>query len=462
MNTRLAAVLLAFHVTLLSTEALGQNRQESVRALGYFNGQTVLQAVPGAAAARTTLEREAEAARQELERTAEALRAQKAEYLESVLAARQRQLLQPIRDEVYSVVEAVRRESGLTDMIDVSEVGVLAADPSLDLTSHIAAVLSARAQHLPTPRHTITTASSTKFASASSSALWNGAPGIAEARRDVEAARASGEPDRESGIFAPIISIITAALNDLLRSAGFGMIFDADGPNMPPFVTKDVTAEALSRVTQATYARGHAPSMSSEPSPSVSASAKTSQPPSATVPAPSPTVPATGHATPLPTASCGGNEWGPARFVKSDKAVQYRMTLDGKNNGLHYIRICFFVNKSDPINNCAQLGPSCEGWYMNVQYPEGPAWDMTKSAFVKFDRSFDGNFIVGPLALPLGSSPADDTYWDPAANQVMGRVFEGGPVAVFPFWIACVDRALANVQHECAAEVGGQAPQVIR
>lgn len=64
--------------------------------------------------------------RQELQR--------RAQELEQRAAQRQQELLGPILDQVRSVIEEIRAEQGYKMVFDASAAGVLAADPSLDVT----------------------------------------------------------------------------------------------------------------------------------------------------------------------------------------------------------------------------------------------------------------------------------------------------------------------------------------
>ncbi len=60
---------------------------------------------------------------------------QRATELEQTANQRQQELLAPILDRVGQVIEAVRQERNYTIVFDISGSGVVAADPSLDVTA---------------------------------------------------------------------------------------------------------------------------------------------------------------------------------------------------------------------------------------------------------------------------------------------------------------------------------------
>lgn len=59
---------------------------------------------------------------------------QRAAELERQAGQRQQELLAPILERVGEVIEAVRRERDYTIVFDIASSGVVAADPSLDIT----------------------------------------------------------------------------------------------------------------------------------------------------------------------------------------------------------------------------------------------------------------------------------------------------------------------------------------
>lgn len=60
---------------------------------------------------------------------------QRAAELEQKAGARQQELLKPILDRVGEVIEQVRQERQYTIVFDIAGSGVVAADPSLDITA---------------------------------------------------------------------------------------------------------------------------------------------------------------------------------------------------------------------------------------------------------------------------------------------------------------------------------------
>lgn len=60
---------------------------------------------------------------------------QRASELEQKAGQRQQELLKPILDRVGDVIEQVRQERDYTIVFDIAGSGVVAADPSLDITS---------------------------------------------------------------------------------------------------------------------------------------------------------------------------------------------------------------------------------------------------------------------------------------------------------------------------------------
>lgn len=82
---------------------------------------------------------------------------QRYEELNKKANQRQQELLQPILDQVTTVIEKIRDEKGYTMVFDVSSPGVLAADPSLDITQ----VVINRLKQKGPPDTTATTSANT-------------------------------------------------------------------------------------------------------------------------------------------------------------------------------------------------------------------------------------------------------------------------------------------------------------
>lgn len=132
----------------------------------YVNSQEILQQAPGASEAQQTWSRElaqyrgevqqlaaevdsmqgaleqqqdmlnqsaVERRRQEIAQKRQELQ-RRAQELEQKASQRQQELLGPILDQVRDVIEEIRSERGYRLVLDASAAGVLAADPSYDIT----------------------------------------------------------------------------------------------------------------------------------------------------------------------------------------------------------------------------------------------------------------------------------------------------------------------------------------
>jgi len=69
---------------------------------------------------------------------------QRAQELEQRAAQRQQELLNPILADVRSVIEEIRQERGYAMVFDAASSGLLAADPSLDITEMVVSRLQAQ------------------------------------------------------------------------------------------------------------------------------------------------------------------------------------------------------------------------------------------------------------------------------------------------------------------------------
>ena len=133
--------------------------------LGFVNIQQIMTQAPGLAEARATFESEVQRAQPELQRMAteldslqselqrqqatltEAARTQRQTDLQTryttyqqrqvALQQREQALLAPISQRVEAVIEAVRKEGGFALIFDTTEAGIVAADPTLDLTNRV-------------------------------------------------------------------------------------------------------------------------------------------------------------------------------------------------------------------------------------------------------------------------------------------------------------------------------------
>jgi len=142
----------------------------------YINSQELLKATPGATQAQQTWNQElqnyrsevqqlatqvdsleqafqqqesmlSEAAKQrkqqEIQQKRQSLQ-QRTQQLEQQAAHRQQELLQPILNKVRGVIEKIREEHGYTMVFDAAGSGLLAADPSLDITDLVIQRLKAQ------------------------------------------------------------------------------------------------------------------------------------------------------------------------------------------------------------------------------------------------------------------------------------------------------------------------------
>lgn len=152
-------------------------RSATIGKIAFINSQKVVAEAPGAAEARTTIEREmnkhqADLAltddsikntiadfqkrqlalskeardRQEAEiRTRQQALQARADALEQQMQKRQQDLVKPIMDRINTVLMDLREKNGYVMIFDVSAGSVVAADPALDLTDTVLARLKTMA-----------------------------------------------------------------------------------------------------------------------------------------------------------------------------------------------------------------------------------------------------------------------------------------------------------------------------
>jgi outer membrane protein len=146
--------------------------------IAYVRSQLIFQEAPGAADARTTIQREMDKYQAELalaedslnnmvkdyqtrsvmlspdakKKQEDLLNAKKksldtrAESYDGLMRKRQQELVQPIMDKINKILDDVRKERGIALVFDVSQQGVIiSADTTLDLTSEVLARLKAQA-----------------------------------------------------------------------------------------------------------------------------------------------------------------------------------------------------------------------------------------------------------------------------------------------------------------------------
>lgn len=149
----------------------------TVGKIAYINSQKVVAEAPGAAEARTTIEREMNKHQADLALAADSIkniiadfqkrqlalsndardkqegdiRARqqslqgRADALETQMQKRQADLVKPIMDRINVVLTDLREKNGYVMIFDVSAGSVVAADPSLDLTDTVLARLKTMA-----------------------------------------------------------------------------------------------------------------------------------------------------------------------------------------------------------------------------------------------------------------------------------------------------------------------------
>ncbi len=151
---------------VLGYQAGGQ--QQPVK-LAYINSAVIIESTPGATEAQQTFEREMARWRAEVQVLADSLQAmlsqyeqqqvmlspekrderqqailqkrleynQRVEELQTSAQTRQAQLVQPIYDQISTVLGVMREEGSYSMIFDVSAGAVIAADTALDITSQV-------------------------------------------------------------------------------------------------------------------------------------------------------------------------------------------------------------------------------------------------------------------------------------------------------------------------------------
>lgn len=172
LTVALAAAGLAFAATSqLSAQATGGIK------IGYIDSRRVIQEAPGAAEARSTLEKEMAGWQAQLKAmddslstlmqsyqqqsvmlSADAKKAkeaeivqkrggweQRAQQLQETAGQRQETLMKPILDKVQVAINELRQSEGYAFIFDMASQAMVAADPTLDLTDKVIARLKAAA-----------------------------------------------------------------------------------------------------------------------------------------------------------------------------------------------------------------------------------------------------------------------------------------------------------------------------
>lgn len=157
-----AALLLAGATTTVSAQA-------ATTKIAYVNSERLFQEAPGAAEARTTIQREADRYRTELalledsiknmytdyqqkqvmlspdakKKSEDAITAkqrtfeQKSNQYEQQITRRQEELVKPIMDRINKALEDIRKEGGYAVILDSARGSIIAADTTLDLTTQV-------------------------------------------------------------------------------------------------------------------------------------------------------------------------------------------------------------------------------------------------------------------------------------------------------------------------------------
>lgn len=173
LSTTLATLLLALPAVFT---APGVEAQQQTK-LGYIDSQAILNEAPGAQEAQEQFERDMARYRSEVQQMGEELQAlidqydqqqltlspeakenreeeirrqqqryqQRVQELEDQATQRQNELVQPIMERINTVIDGIRREGDYTMIFDVASAAIIAADPSLDLTSEVIRRLKAGA-----------------------------------------------------------------------------------------------------------------------------------------------------------------------------------------------------------------------------------------------------------------------------------------------------------------------------
>jgi outer membrane protein len=137
--------------------------------IGFIDTRRVIQEAPGAAEARTTLEREMQALQTQLNAMEDSLKAMYTEYqqrqtlmsadakrtreqeisakntamqqraseMQQQAQRRQQEVMQPIMTKVEQVIDDVRKAEGYAIVFDRGSEAIVAADPALDLTQKV-------------------------------------------------------------------------------------------------------------------------------------------------------------------------------------------------------------------------------------------------------------------------------------------------------------------------------------
>lgn len=151
--------------------------QSAPTKIGYIDTRRVIQEAPGAAEARTTLEKEMAGWQTQLKAMEDSLQfmvsqyqsqsvmlsadakkqkeseivtkrtgfEQRAQTLQQTAGKRQEELMKPIMDKVQAAITEIRSQDGYAMIFDVASEAFVAADPALDITNRVIEKLKAAA-----------------------------------------------------------------------------------------------------------------------------------------------------------------------------------------------------------------------------------------------------------------------------------------------------------------------------
>jgi outer membrane protein len=156
-------------LAVLAVTAGAANAQTAATKIAFVNSQKIIAEAPGAAEVRSTIEKEMNKHRADLaladdslkniisayekkqlvlsadarKKEEDAIRARqgalqtRAQALENVMVKRQQELAKPIMDRINTVLQAIRTEGGYSIILDAANGGIVAADPTMDLTETV-------------------------------------------------------------------------------------------------------------------------------------------------------------------------------------------------------------------------------------------------------------------------------------------------------------------------------------
>src|SRR5689334_19823449 len=159
---------IVFVLALILALPCAVSAQASLK-IGYINSQNILAEAPGAKEAQAQFDKDMTSYKAEVQQMATELEGLVKQYetqqamlspaakqtreadirtkqqayqerlsaIDQRAASRQQELVQPVMDRINQVIEAYRAEQGYSLIFDVAAGGVVAANPTMDLTSEI-------------------------------------------------------------------------------------------------------------------------------------------------------------------------------------------------------------------------------------------------------------------------------------------------------------------------------------